>query len=65
MMVASGEIESSNISIAQFQQALIAVIVFVPSFNIFETTNEPVNYAHYNPPPIVKDISILHQVFRI
>lgn len=64
-MIASGEIETSKISLPQFQQMLIAVIVLVPNINIFEVVSEPINYAFYNPPPLVKDVSILHQVFRI
>jgi hypothetical protein len=60
-----GEFESSNISIEQFQQVLFTVILFSKNFYLFETSKEQVTYAHYNPPPLIKDVSILHQVFRI
>ena len=60
-----GAFEVDDISIEQFQQALTAVIILLPNFNLFSVTTEKVNYAHYNPPPIIKDISVLLQVFRI
>ena len=60
-----GAFEVDDISIEQFQQALTAVIILLPNFNLFSVTIERVNYAHYNPPPIIKDISVLLQVFRI
>jgi len=60
-----GELETSDFSLEQFQQVLVAVIVLFPNVNLFKTASKQVNYAYYNPPPIIKDISILHQVFRI
>ena len=60
-----GEFESSDFSLEQFQQVLFAVIVLFPNFDLFKITSKQVNYAYYNPPPIIKDISVLHQVFRI
>ena len=60
-----GAFEVDDISIEQFKQIITAVIIFLPNFNIFSVTTEKVNYSHYNPPTIKKDISILLQVFRI
>lgn len=60
-----GEFETTNFSLQQFQQILIAALLIVPNFHLFQTSNKPVNFAHYNPPPLIKDVSILHQVFRI
>ena len=60
-----GAFEVDDISIEQFKQALTAVIILLPNFNLFSITTEKVNYARYNPPPIIKDISVLLQVFRI
>jgi hypothetical protein len=64
-MLSGGELETPEVSIPEFQQALIAIIVFLPSFKIFETVNKVSDYAFYNPPPLIKDVSILNQVFRI
>lgn len=60
-----GELETSDFSIEQFQQVIVTVIVLFPNLNLFKIASKQVNYAYYNPPPIIKDISILHQVFRI
>jgi hypothetical protein len=60
-----GELEISDFSLEQFQQVLVAIIVLFPNVDLFKTSNKYVNYTHYIPPPITKDISILHQVFRI
>lgn len=60
-----GELETSDFSLEQFQQVLVAVIILFPNVDIFKTSSKHVNYAYHNPPPIIKDISILHQVFRI
>lgn len=61
----AGEFDTSDFYAVQFQQILITVLVFSPNFQIFENANAALNYAHYNPPPLIEDISILHQVFRI
>lgn len=60
-----GELEIAHFSLEQFQQVLVAVIVFFPNVKLFKTTSKQVNYTCYNPPPLLKDIPILHQVFRI
>ena len=60
-----GDFESTDFSVEQLQQILVAIIVFAPNFDIFETSNKVSNYSLYNPPPITRDISILPQVFRI
>jgi hypothetical protein len=60
-----GELETSDFSLEQFQQVLVAVIVLFPNVNLFKTASKQSHYTYYNPPPIIKDISILHQVFRI
>lgn len=65
VLESGGVFDTSDVSLEQFQQVLTAVIVLVPNFNLYRISNEKVNYAHYNPPPLTKDISILHQVFRI
>ena len=60
-----GEFENYDLSIDKLQQVLVAVIVLFPNIDLFKPASKQVNYAYYNPPPIIKDISILHQVFRI
>lgn len=61
----SGELNTSTFSLIQFQQVITAVIVLFPNVDLFKLSIKRPNYAHYNPPPIIKDISILLQVFRI
>ena len=61
----SGELETSSFSLVQFQQVITAIIVLFPNINVLKTLRKKANYAYYKPPPIIKDISILIQVFRI
>ena len=61
----SGEFETSDLSLVKFQQIITAVIVLFPTIEFFELSEKRPNYSYYNPPPIVKDISVLLQVFRI
>ena len=65
LLDSGGDFESTDFSLKQFQQVLVAIIMFAPNFDIFKTSNSVSNFAHYHSPPIIKDVSILHQVFRI
>jgi hypothetical protein len=60
-----GGIESNEVSIVQLQHVLITSIIFVPNFHLVENLCEKVKYTHYNPPPLIADVSILNQVFLI
>lgn len=61
----SGEFETSDLSLVKFQQIITAVIVLFSTIEFFELSGKRPNYSYYNPPPIVKDISLFLQVFRI
>ena len=61
----NGDLEKSTFSFEQFQQITTAVIVLLPNINLFKPLSKQPNYAYYNPPPIVNDIFVLHQVFLI
>lgn len=61
----TGDIKAFDFSLEQVQQVIVLGVLFVPNFNLFEVSVEQPNYTHYRPPLISKDISILHQVFRI
>lgn len=61
----TGELEKTNFSKVQAQHVLLTAIALLPNFNFFATSTAQVNYTHYIPPPLIKEVSILHQVFRI
>ncbi len=63
--LSNGDFESSTFAVVKFQQIVIAVIVLFPHINFFRPEEKQLDYAIYNPPPLIKDITIHLQVFRI
>lgn len=61
----SGEFESSDTPLELVQHSIVAVPVLFPNLDLFKTSSNQIDCAFYHPPPLTKDISILHQVFRI
>lgn len=61
----NGDSKSFDFSFEQIQQVVVLAVLFFPNFDLFELFAEKSNYIQYDPPLILKDISILHQVFRI
>lgn len=59
------EFEISNPFIGHYQQIFVTAILWFTDFDLNEISKEQINYAHYNPPLLEQDFSILNQVFRI
>mgnify|MGYP000530716773 CR=1 FL=1 len=60
-----GGFESPEFSLEQFQQVVFVEILLDPNFSLFPISKKQNNFAFYIPPPIIKDIPVLHQVFLI
>lgn len=65
LIIENGEFEKLTVTKLDVQP-LISVVVFLYSyFKIVSKLESEAIFNEYNPPPLTKNISILHQVFRI
>jgi hypothetical protein len=61
----SGEFETSDFSFENSHQYFSPVVVITNDAELFTLPKKQVNFTHYHPPSITKDIPILLQVFLI
>ncbi|MFA7273777.1 MAG: hypothetical protein WC044_07900 [Crocinitomicaceae bacterium] len=65
VLESNGDSKTFDFSFDQIQQVIVLAVILLPNFDLFELFTEKPNFVQYDPPIILKDISILHQVFRI